>query len=141
MSDGFHVVMKRARLNAGLKQNELARRLGVSGAYMAKLEKGGNRPSPEFVARLAELLELDPVPLFLLSLEESRLPAGLMDAVRRLREEYEWMREDARIPVMIRDMMELDIVVRDEMVDIISRILRLFTAREKTGNQEGNPLE
>lgn len=48
-----------ARMRAGVKQVELARRMGVSQAYVSKLE-GAKRVSKEALAKALEALEAGP---------------------------------------------------------------------------------
>ncbi len=141
MSMGFHVLLKEERLKAGLKQNQLAGKLGVSSAYMAKLEKGGNTPSPDFVSRLADVLNLDPVTLFLASLDEGKLPDTMKVPVQRLKEEHELLSQDEGFRRMIENLQILDEESRSKIVEIMNRILDLFLKNEKSGNHLINPLE
>ncbi len=55
----FGELLRRARLDAGLTQEELAERAGVSARGLAYLERGVHRPHPETVRRLAAALTLD----------------------------------------------------------------------------------
>jgi transcriptional regulator with XRE-family HTH domain len=45
------------RTKAGLQQNELARKAGVSKAHVSRLELGRCGPSPDVLRRLAEALD------------------------------------------------------------------------------------
>ena len=52
--------IKRFRLNAGLSQEELAERAGISVPYMGALERGEKWPSPETFTGLAQGLGVEP---------------------------------------------------------------------------------
>jgi len=52
--------IKRFRLNAGLSQEELAERAGISVPYMGALERGEKWPSPDTFAGLAQGLGVEP---------------------------------------------------------------------------------
>ena len=47
--------IKKARLNAGLTQLEVAEKLGVAQAQYARWENGGRNPKDETVKKLAEI--------------------------------------------------------------------------------------
>src|SRR5579859_4491294 len=69
----FGALLRSYRTRAGLSQEELAERAGLSRRGIADLERGARRsPHPATVRRLLEALELD---------EESR--AALLSAARR----------------------------------------------------------
>lgn len=61
--------IKIARARQGLKQLELAERLGVSANYISLLENDRRDPSWSFVCNLADALKL-PLPLLLLLADE-----------------------------------------------------------------------
>jgi len=52
--------IKRFRLNAGLSQEELAERAGISVPYMGALERGEKWPSPGTFTGLAQALGIEP---------------------------------------------------------------------------------
>lgn len=54
-----------ARLNAGISQAELARRLGVSQARVSAIENGSVSPTPKLAVDYANALALHPFPLIL----------------------------------------------------------------------------
>src|SRR4051812_21906074 len=56
----FGQEMKRQRVDAGLTVRELADAVGRSVAYIAKIETGGEIPSPDFICLVAESLSQDP---------------------------------------------------------------------------------
>lgn len=52
-------LVRRARRRAGLKQAELARKLGCTDSYIAKIETGKAYPAPEFLVELFRELKID----------------------------------------------------------------------------------
>lgn len=52
--------LKLARMNAGITQKELARRLGCSESLVTKWETGRGKPSPEWVELLCKVLNCEP---------------------------------------------------------------------------------
>ena len=53
--------IKKARLSAGLTQEMLAERIGISAVYFGRLERGERKPSLDFLQHTAQALG---VPLF-----------------------------------------------------------------------------
>ena len=47
--------IKKARLNAGLTQTQVAKKLGVAQAQYARWENGGRKPKDETVEKLAKI--------------------------------------------------------------------------------------
>lgn len=47
--------IKKARLNAGLTQSEVAEKLGVAQSQYARWENGGRNPKDETIEKLAEI--------------------------------------------------------------------------------------
>lgn len=60
-------VVRERRRQLNLTQEEVARRVGVSNAYIGHLESNSRCPSPEVVTRLALALDLDRTELFFLA--------------------------------------------------------------------------
>ncbi len=54
------VPVKRLRLEIGLRQFDVARQVGISESKLSKIETGRVRPSEHELARLAEVLGVDP---------------------------------------------------------------------------------
>lgn len=54
---GFRLMVARKR--AGLKQYELAQRVGVSGALLSRIETGLKEADADLLARLSEVLGVD----------------------------------------------------------------------------------
>ncbi len=63
----FGSVIRARRRQIDLTQEELARRIRTSVPYIGHLETGKRHPSEKIVARLAEVLGLDPRELFFLA--------------------------------------------------------------------------
>ena len=53
-----NLVLKSARVSAGLSQYELGRMVGVSGNYISQIELGRVRPSEELTYRLTVVLDV-----------------------------------------------------------------------------------
>lgn len=60
MNQDLSDLLRSARLAKGWSQSELARRCGMDRAHVARLESGQRGASMETLARLVEVLELDP---------------------------------------------------------------------------------
>lgn len=58
MTAPFALHLRDLRLRCGLTQEEMARVVGYEQSYMSSLERGMKKPTPEFLWRLAEKLEL-----------------------------------------------------------------------------------
>lgn len=96
--------IKSARMNKGLTQAELAKKLGMSPSYIGQYESGNRSPKPETLMKIAEALGVSPASLGVeiyttfpdgeLSYEQIDLlnafellnNAGQHEAIKRLRE-------------------------------------------------------
>lgn len=54
-------LVKRARLARNLQQKTVAERAGISTGYYGWVERGTRRPRPEVLARIARVLDIDPL--------------------------------------------------------------------------------
>ncbi|MBN1296809.1 helix-turn-helix transcriptional regulator [bacterium] len=79
------VILRQRRESLKLKQKGVADQSGVSSAYLNKVEKGETVPTPAFLSKIADVLHLDFVDLYIASLEEKQAPAVLLDAMREYR--------------------------------------------------------
>ncbi|GEM_PF-193320 len=68
--------LKNHRLNSGLSQTELARRLGLRQATISLIEHDRRRPSATLLRRIASVLDIRHEPLFLLSSPDAKLVKG-----------------------------------------------------------------
>ncbi|MBV6717223.1 helix-turn-helix transcriptional regulator [Paenibacillus chitinolyticus] len=72
MRKKFGECLKESRKKTGMKQSELAEKVGVSFTYISKLERGKeDPPSEEICIRLAKALGEDP---FLITVRAGRVP-------------------------------------------------------------------
>lgn len=80
----FGAVVRSMREGAGLSQRELARRLGITAAYLSDIEALHRRPpSKQILQRMAFELDVAPDELFdLAGLETDRIPADLPEIVK-----------------------------------------------------------
>jgi DNA-binding XRE family transcriptional regulator len=69
---GFAQIIRNRRRQLDLTQEDVARRIGTSVAYIAHLEAGRRHPSEKVVISLAEVLGLDPRELFFLANPETK---------------------------------------------------------------------
>jgi len=82
------LALKYYRLKAGIKQKELARRVGISPAYLSLLESGRRATSLDLLERISEQLGV-PIELLLLEARQNRgelspLQLELFDRAKRL---------------------------------------------------------
>lgn len=56
----FENRIREIRISRGIGLNELARKVGISGAYLCDIEKGNRRGSSAVIGRIAEVLEVNP---------------------------------------------------------------------------------
>lgn len=59
----FRDILKATRLDKGLSQSEIARRIGVKHATYHEIENGKSSPNLATVERIARALEIDPIEL------------------------------------------------------------------------------
>ena len=59
----FREILKATRLDKGLSQSEVARRLGVKHATYHEIENGNCSPNLATIEKIASVLELDPLEL------------------------------------------------------------------------------
>ena len=52
--------MKKIRLECDLRQWDVARRAGIAESYLSKIETGRVTPKPQVLARIAEVLGVNP---------------------------------------------------------------------------------
>jgi transcriptional regulator with XRE-family HTH domain len=71
-SKGFGQIIRNRRRHLDLTQEDVARRIDTSVAYIAHLEADRRHPSEKVVVRLAEVLGLDPRELFFLANPETK---------------------------------------------------------------------
>jgi len=59
----FRGILKAVRIDKGLSQSEVARRIGVKHATYHEIENGTSSPNLATIERIAKALELDPIEL------------------------------------------------------------------------------
>ena len=82
MDEGFGSRLQRLRIGAGLKQADLAVRMGVGAASVSSWEKGRARPKRSSMAKLAAILGVQTADLI-----EDAAPEGLQKLLDRCREQ------------------------------------------------------
>lgn len=88
--------IKKARLDAGLTQLEVAEKLGVAQAQYARWESGGRNPKDETVEKLAEIFNTS------FELLKGR-DDGLEEIVSLLREQELTEKEKKEIYILIKE--------------------------------------
>ena len=73
-------LLRRRRLETGMKLSQIAQELGCHESYLSMLERGLRRPIDELVVRLARALKIDPSLALLAALRE-RLPEEMRSLV------------------------------------------------------------
>lgn len=81
-------LIKIARANKELSQDDIAEKLGVSKNYISLIENGKKEPSLKFLKDLASLLD---IPALLLIWEKMDLPAGKSTAEKNIIDQLEKM--------------------------------------------------
>ncbi|UWR08989.1 helix-turn-helix domain-containing protein [Ruegeria sp. B32] len=76
--------IKEARLSKGLKQEDVAERIGLSRSYFAQLESGIRQLTPRKQVAIAEALGVDPTDLVYFSAPDKDDKALLIEAFRSL---------------------------------------------------------
>ncbi|MFD0908695.1 helix-turn-helix domain-containing protein [Ruegeria arenilitoris] len=89
--------IKEARLSKGLKQEDVAERIGLSRSYFAQLESGTRQLTPRKQVAIAEVLGVNPTDLVDFSAPDKDDEALLIEAFRSLSPEQrkawlEWAR-------------------------------------------------
>jgi transcriptional regulator with XRE-family HTH domain len=98
LENDFAPRLKSLRRQAGLSQEELAKRVGVHTTHIGRYERGNSRPSADALARLADALGVSGDYL-LAGVEESAARARLQDRdlLRQFQEAEKLPEEDKNI--------------------------------------------
>jgi transcriptional regulator with XRE-family HTH domain len=64
MSNALATNLRHRRVSAGLSQEELAERTGLSQTWISRLEKGGGNPTMETLSILAKAFQISVCDLF-----------------------------------------------------------------------------
>jgi transcriptional regulator with XRE-family HTH domain len=78
--------LRNKRESLKMKQKDLADAVGLSSAYINRVEKGESKPAPGFLEKVSQILNLDYVDLYLQSLEDRHLPDTLIAELRNLKQ-------------------------------------------------------
>lgn len=120
-SGSFHQLIRARRRQLDLTQQEVARRIKTSVAYVGHLEAGKRHPSPSIVMKLADLLGLDRRELFFLANPSAK--ALVSDASDATTEPSAWevFRQDRKL----RDSYKIN----DEELNLLSRVALMGKVR------------
>lgn len=75
------------RIQAGLKQNVLAERIGISNNYLSGIERGREAPRLETIITICKELRVTPDYLFMGNMYSNNIPQNIMDGLRLCSEE------------------------------------------------------
>lgn len=127
----FHEIIKFQRVTKSITQSAIADALEVSGAYIAKLEKGGLDPSPRFIEKLAEILECDLLDLYIAGILESKLTPRIAENLKKLRIDRHIINKNNGLRVFLDRLIAMDDTQRSKLIAIFSQIIEMI---------ESNPL-
>ncbi len=123
--ESFSFLMKKARKQAHLTQNQLAEALNVSGAYIAKLEKGGHCPSAEFIGKLCAELNLSLSDMFLAAQLESGYPEAIRDILNNLRKKNRLLEDDTALGAVLKELEKMSETRRKRYFEFFIQMLNL----------------
>jgi transcriptional regulator with XRE-family HTH domain len=121
----FPQIIKNKRKQKHLTQNELARLLSVSGAYIAKIEKGGQCPSSGFLEKLSSELEIDLYELYIAAQLETNHPVSIKKMMCDLMDNYLQLRNDKTLGRLVDRLASLKGSKRERSFRVINEILAL----------------
>ncbi len=112
MSESIGQFLRKRRESLSIKQNELADAIGVSSAYINRIEKGQSKPAAGFLEKVSKILELDTLDLYLKSLETRNIPESLVEELQNLKQFKSLLEPDkplARFQNITRHLSEEDV--------------------------------
>ncbi|MBN1879566.1 helix-turn-helix domain-containing protein [bacterium] len=142
--DAIGKLLRNRREELNIKQKALADAIGLSSAYINRVEKGESKPAPGFLEKISEQLQLDFVDLYLYSLEDRQLPPRLLNELRRLKAIRPLLEPGmpiSRFQKLIRDLSPEDIDSLLVILETISLLIRKRYLDDQTGNTPGFSLE
>ena len=75
------------RKEAGIKQNILAEKIGISNNYLSGIERGNEKPSLEILIKICNILHVTPDYLLMGNMYSSTVPQNIIDGLRLCSEE------------------------------------------------------
>lgn len=82
---GLRIAQRRKQ--AGIKQNILAEKLGISNNYLSGIERGREKPSLEILVKLCNALQVTPDYLLMGNMYSNNVPQNIIDGLRMCSEE------------------------------------------------------
>ncbi len=70
------------RIQAGLKQNTLAEKIGISNNYLSSIERGKEKPSLEIIVNICNALQVTPDYLLMGNMYSNNIPQNIVDGLR-----------------------------------------------------------
>ncbi len=121
--DRFDEMLRNARKAKGLTQQQLADKLDLTSAYIAKLEKGGNCPRSQVIEELSEALDLPLLNAYLAAQLEGKLSEGIRTVLLELRRERVLMDQDPDFSSLVRTLASLSETERGMILEILKGII------------------
>ena len=72
----------RRRMQAGIRQNALADRIGISNNYLSSIERGKEKPSLEIIVKICNVLNVTPDYLLMGNMYSNNVPQNIADGLR-----------------------------------------------------------
>ncbi|MBN1354714.1 helix-turn-helix transcriptional regulator [bacterium] len=123
--NGFADLIKIARKGRNMTQIQLGDKMGVSGAYIAKIEKGGQCPSAQFLEKLSDILEIELAELFFSSQLECRHPERLREMIRRFHATHVLLKNNIPLARLMGKLQDMDPSVRNRCLELMNGIADL----------------
>jgi len=76
--------IKEFRIQKGIKQGDLAERIGISQTSLSLIESGVKQPSQETLKKVCDIFEIPQPFIYYLSLEESDIPENKRELFKNL---------------------------------------------------------
>lgn len=76
--------IKDLRIQKGIKQGDLATRIGISQTSLSLIESGAKHPSQETLKKVCDIFEIPQPFIYYLSLEESDIPENKRELFKNL---------------------------------------------------------
>jgi len=76
--------IKELRIQKGIKQGDLAERIGISQTSLSLIESGVKQPSQETLKKVCDIFEIPQPFIYYLSLEESDIPENKRELFKNL---------------------------------------------------------
>ena len=129
----FDQIIKTARRSKHLTQQQLAEKMELTNAYIAKLEKGGNCPSSSVIEKLSDELDIPIITAYLSAQIEGKMTERIRNALLDIRRERELYENEPEFNRLIKNLCCLKEEERTRIVEIVENIINLKVDHEYRG--------